>query len=50
VMADEGLQKVLIASGFEPILDSGPEATRAFIAAETARWVPVMKAANFKVE
>ena len=50
VMADEELQKVLIASGFEPILDSGPEATRAFIAAETARWVPVMKAANFKVE
>jgi tripartite-type tricarboxylate transporter receptor subunit TctC len=50
VMADEELQKVLIASGFEPILDSSPEATRAFIEAETARWVPVMKAANFKVE
>jgi tripartite-type tricarboxylate transporter receptor subunit TctC len=50
IAADEELQKLLLASGFEPILDSGPEATRAFIAAETARWVPIMKAANFKVE
>jgi tripartite-type tricarboxylate transporter receptor subunit TctC len=50
IAADEELQKVLLASGFEPILDSGPEATRAFIAAETARWVPIMKAANFKME
>jgi tripartite-type tricarboxylate transporter receptor subunit TctC len=49
-IADEALQKVLIASGFEPILDSGPQATRAFIAEETARWLPVMKAANFKME
>jgi len=50
IAADEALQKVLIASGFEPILDSGPEATRAFVAAETERWLPVMKAANFKME
>ena len=50
LMADPEFQKPLLASGFEPILDSGPEATRAFIEAETARWVPVMKAANFKVE
>jgi tripartite-type tricarboxylate transporter receptor subunit TctC len=49
-IADEALQKVLVASGFEPILDSGPDATRAFIAEETARWDPVMKAANFKLE
>jgi tripartite-type tricarboxylate transporter receptor subunit TctC len=50
IAADEALQKVLIASGFEPILDSGPEATRAFVAAETERWLPVLKAANFKME
>jgi tripartite-type tricarboxylate transporter receptor subunit TctC len=50
VAADADFQKSLITSGFEPILDSGPEATRAFIAEETARWVPVMKAANFKLE
>jgi tripartite-type tricarboxylate transporter receptor subunit TctC len=50
VMADADLQSILMTSGFEPILDSGPDATRAFIAAETARWLPVMKAANFKME
>ena len=50
VMADEDFQKILVASGFEPILDSGPEATRQFIAEELARWVPIMKAASFKME
>jgi tripartite-type tricarboxylate transporter receptor subunit TctC len=50
VMADADFQKMLITSGFEPILDSGPEPTRQFIADETARWVPIMKRANFKME
>jgi tripartite-type tricarboxylate transporter receptor subunit TctC len=49
VMVDAEFQRP-ITSGFEPILDSGPEATRQFISEETARWVPVMKAANFKME
>ena len=49
-MADADFQSILVTSGFEPILDSGPDATRAFIAEETARWVPIMKAANFKME
>jgi tripartite-type tricarboxylate transporter receptor subunit TctC len=50
VVADADFQKILVTSGFEPILDSGPDATRAFLAEETARWVPIMKAANFKME
>jgi tripartite-type tricarboxylate transporter receptor subunit TctC len=50
VVADADFQKVLISSGFEPILDSGPEQTRQFIAEELARLVPVMRAANFKME
>src|SRR5712691_2441411 len=50
IMADAEVQRILVTSGFEPILDSGPDATRAFIAAETARWLPVMKAASFKME
>jgi tripartite-type tricarboxylate transporter receptor subunit TctC len=50
VVADAEFQEILLKSGFEPILDSGPDAARAFIAEETARWVPVMKAANFKME
>ena len=49
-MADEDFQKILVASGFEPILDSGPEATRQFIAEELARWTPIMKATGFKME
>ena len=44
------LEMVLVASGFEPVLDSGPEEARQFIAAETARWLPIMQAANFKLE
>jgi tripartite-type tricarboxylate transporter receptor subunit TctC len=50
IMADEDFQKVLVTSGFEPVLDSGPEATRQFVADETARWVPIMKATGFKME
>jgi tripartite-type tricarboxylate transporter receptor subunit TctC len=49
-MTDTDLQRVLIASGFEPILDSGPEATRQFISEELARWTPIMKATGFKME
>ncbi|MEA2947542.1 MAG: hypothetical protein QOI40_2872 [Alphaproteobacteria bacterium] len=50
IMTDEEFQKVLIMSGFDPILDSGPEATRQFITEELARWTPIMKATGFKME
>jgi tripartite-type tricarboxylate transporter receptor subunit TctC len=50
VVADADVQRILLASGFEPVLDSGPEATREFITAELARWTPVMKATGFKME
>jgi tripartite-type tricarboxylate transporter receptor subunit TctC len=49
-MADEALQKTLIASGFEPIVDSGPEAAQQMVVDEMARWVPIMKATGFKME
>jgi tripartite-type tricarboxylate transporter receptor subunit TctC len=49
-MTDAELQRVLIASGFEPILDSGPDATRQFISDELKRWTPIMKATGFKME
>ena len=49
-MTDADLQRVLIASGFEPILDSGPDATRQFISDELKRWTPIMKATGFKME
>ena len=50
IVADPDFQRILIASGFEPLTDSGPEQTRAFVAEETARWKPVMKATGFKMD
>ena len=50
IVAEPDVQRILIASGFEPLTDSGPDATRAFIADEIARWTPIMKATGFKME
>jgi tripartite-type tricarboxylate transporter receptor subunit TctC len=49
-MTDESFQKPMITSGFEPILDSGPEAAQKMVADELKRWVPIMKATGFKAE
>ena len=49
-LAEDEVQKSLITSGFEPILDSGPEAAQRMVADELARWVPIMKATGFKME
>ena len=50
IVADEQFQNILVASGFEPILDSGPAATRRFITEELARWTPIIKSTGFKME
>jgi tripartite-type tricarboxylate transporter receptor subunit TctC len=50
VVADAQLQKILVSSGFEPVLDSGPAATRQFIAQELVRWTPIIKATGFRME
>jgi tripartite-type tricarboxylate transporter receptor subunit TctC len=50
IVAEPDVQRILIASGFEPLTDSGPDATRSFIADEIARWTPIMKATGFKME
>jgi tripartite-type tricarboxylate transporter receptor subunit TctC len=50
IMADADVQRILLASGFEPIPDSGPEATRQFIGAELARWTPIIRTTGFKME
>jgi tripartite-type tricarboxylate transporter receptor subunit TctC len=49
-MAEADFQKVLIASGLEPVADSNSEKAKRFMAEEIARWGPVVKAAGFKVE
>ena len=50
IMADADVQRILVASGSEPITDSGPQATRQFITEELARWTPVVKATGLKME
>jgi tripartite-type tricarboxylate transporter receptor subunit TctC len=47
-MKDEAFQQPMITSGFEPILDVGPEAATKMVADEIKRWVPIMQRANFK--
>jgi tripartite-type tricarboxylate transporter receptor subunit TctC len=48
VMNDPEMQKALTESGLEPITDSSPEKTQAFMQEEVARWGPVVKAAGLK--
>jgi len=50
VLADEGFQKTLIQSGFEPVLDSSPEKAQRFINEEQKRLIPVIKATGFKLD
>ena len=48
-MADPQVQDQMIKSGFEPVLDSGPEAAQREVLSELARWTPIIKATGFKV-
>jgi tripartite-type tricarboxylate transporter receptor subunit TctC len=50
LMADDAFDKLLVASGFEPTQDSGPLEAKRLVADEVARWTPIMKATNFKME
>jgi tripartite-type tricarboxylate transporter receptor subunit TctC len=49
-MADPDYQRMLLASGLEPIADSNSETAKRFMQEEIARWGPVVKASGFKVE
>jgi tripartite-type tricarboxylate transporter receptor subunit TctC len=50
MVADEQVQKSLIASGFEPTPEFGPIEAARMVADELARWVPIIKATGFKME
>jgi tripartite-type tricarboxylate transporter receptor subunit TctC len=50
VMADPQVQTMMIKSGFEPVTDSGPEASQKEVADEYARWTPIIKQIGFKVQ
>jgi tripartite-type tricarboxylate transporter receptor subunit TctC len=45
-LAEEELQKLFVASGFEANLDSSPENMRQHLADEITRWTPVIKASG----
>jgi len=47
-MADGAFQQRLIASGFEPYLDSSPEAAKRFVKEEIDRWRPVVMAIGLR--
>jgi len=49
-MSDPELRRQLVASGFEPEIDSTPEKTRAFVREEIARWTPVVKSIGLKLD
>jgi len=50
VMADAEFQRILGTSGFEPTAESGPQQARRLVGDELARWTPIMKSTNFKLE
>jgi len=50
VMAEPEFQRTLVTSGFEPILDSGPQQAQRLVSDELARWKPIIQATNFKLE
>jgi tripartite-type tricarboxylate transporter receptor subunit TctC len=47
-MGDEKLQQTMVTSGFEPVLDSGPEAAERMVTSERERWTPIIKKLDFK--
>ena len=49
-LSDEGFQNTLIQSGFEPVLDAGPEKAQRFVDQEHDRLLPVIKATGFKLD
>jgi tripartite-type tricarboxylate transporter receptor subunit TctC len=49
-VADREFRQVLVASGFEPVLDSTPEKTARFVEEERVRWTPIIKSIGLKLD
>jgi tripartite-type tricarboxylate transporter receptor subunit TctC len=49
-MADPKIQELLVTSGFEPVIDSGPDQAQHEVESEYARWTPIIKKLGFKVQ
>jgi tripartite-type tricarboxylate transporter receptor subunit TctC len=50
VVAEPSFQRMLIDSGFEPDLDSNPQAFRRLIEADIARWAPLVAAIGLRLD
>jgi tripartite-type tricarboxylate transporter receptor subunit TctC len=49
VMAVKEFQNKLIAAGFDPVTDSGPDQTAKFVQDELVRWTPLLKASGIQM-
>jgi tripartite-type tricarboxylate transporter receptor subunit TctC len=49
-LADEKYQQQLIATGFEPALDSSPEKVQRIVQDEIARWTPVIRQIGLRLD
>src|SRR5215470_3631524 len=49
-LAEQSFQRLLIESGFEPDLDSNPQAFRRLIEADIARWAPLVAAIGVRLD
>jgi tripartite-type tricarboxylate transporter receptor subunit TctC len=50
VLAEQSFQRMLIESGFEPDLQSNPQAFRQLIEADIARWAPLVTAIGVRLD
>jgi tripartite-type tricarboxylate transporter receptor subunit TctC len=50
VRGDAEYQKLLLASGQEPVAESNPDRTLQFVKDELARWTPIIKSIGLKLD
>jgi tripartite-type tricarboxylate transporter receptor subunit TctC len=50
VLAERSFQQMLVESGFEPDLESNPQAFRRLIEADIARWSPLVTAIGLRID
>ena len=49
IAADKDFQNKLVQAGFEPVTDSGTQATATYVHEELVRWTPLLKASGLRI-
>jgi tripartite-type tricarboxylate transporter receptor subunit TctC len=49
-LTDPDMQRLIVASGFEPEAEPTPARTKRFLADELARWTPVIRSIGLKLD